>query len=119
MAENNAESDVLYINQVEGLKRVMNNTKLYIKLLSKFKADFKLDDLIAKVHAAHYEEAQTLVHTLKGTAANLSLTELAKQSLDLETQIKNKTVSPGSIDAIKVCFENTLFHIDMVIKQYA
>ena len=113
-----AEIGVIYVNQEEGLKRVMNNTKLYVRLLNKFKVDIKLDELILTVEAEDYEKAQVLVHTLKGTAANLSFTELFKQSLNLETQIKNKGVKPGSLQDIKFCFDQTITAIDAIVKQY-
>jgi HPt (histidine-containing phosphotransfer) domain-containing protein len=117
MAENK-EGALIYVNQEEGLKRIMNNAKLYVRLLNKFKVDINVGDLITTVEAGDYEKAQVLAHTVKGTAANLSLTELFKQSFDLETQIKNKEVKPGSLQAIKVCFDQTIAAIDAVIKQY-
>ncbi|MDR2485826.1 MAG: Hpt domain-containing protein [Treponema sp.] len=122
MAENNegtgGNNGIIYVDQKEGLKRVMNNTKLYVKLLNKFKTDIKLDGLITAAEAGDYEKAQILTHTLKGTAGNLSLAELFKQSLDLENQIKTKALQPGSLQHIKACFDNTLAAIDTVIKQY-
>lgn len=117
MAENK-EGAVIYVNQEEGLKRVMNNKKLYVRLLNKFKADINLEDLITAVEAGDYEKAQGLAHTVKGTAANLSLTELSTQSLNLETQIKSKAVQPGALQDLKVCFDQTIAALDTVIKQY-
>ncbi|MDR2536177.1 MAG: Hpt domain-containing protein [Treponema sp.] len=112
--------EVVYVDQAEGLKRVMQNIKLYVKLLNKFKVDFnsKPDELIAAVEDNNYVQAQGIAHTLKGTAANLSLTELYKQSLDVETQIKSGAVNPESLQHIKTCFDNTVTSIDTVIKQY-
>jgi len=37
-------SDVVFINEEEGKKRVMNNGKFYAKLLAKFKADTNISD---------------------------------------------------------------------------
>ena len=76
-------ADVVYINEEEGKKRVMNNAKLYARLLTKFKADTNLNDLLACVGAQDWEKAQAAAHTIKGIAANLSLTELFNQSLDV------------------------------------
>jgi HPt (histidine-containing phosphotransfer) domain-containing protein len=117
MAEYNGEP-ALYVDQSEGLKRVMNNAALYVKLLRKFKTDMKLDDLVSAAGAGNYESAQVLVHTLKGTAANLSLTELFRQSLEVETQIKNKALRPDALERIQACFDETLAAIDRVIKHY-
>ncbi|MDR0567619.1 MAG: Hpt domain-containing protein [Spirochaetaceae bacterium] len=114
------QDGIVYVDQAEGLKRVMQNTKVYVKILQKFKTDFKSkpDELIAAVGAADYGSAQILAHTLKGTAANLALTELYKQSLEVETQIKGGAVRPESLQNIKTCFNDTLLSIDTVLKQY-
>ena len=111
-------ADVVYINVEEGTKRVANNTKLFVKLLTKFKADTSLDELAAALTAGDMEKAQIAAHTLKGLSANLSLTELFKQSLELETQIKARTVNPDQIITVKDVFAQTLTEIDKVIAQY-
>lgn len=111
--------NVVYINIEEGSKRVMNNTKLYSKLITKFKDDNNMAEIEAAVNAGDLEKAQTAVHTLKGLAANLSFTELYKQSLALETQIKEKNVNPDQLTILKVVFTETLSEIDKVISQYA
>jgi HPt (histidine-containing phosphotransfer) domain-containing protein len=109
--------EVIYVNIAEGVKRVMNNTKLYVKLLAKFKTDTKLDDLQAGLEAGDWEKAQTAAHTLKGLAANLSLTELFKQTLELETQIKAKAVAPNQFETVQNVFAQTLQEADKVIAQ--
>jgi HPt (histidine-containing phosphotransfer) domain-containing protein len=96
----------------------MGNTKLYIKLLHKFKADPNLDALLTAVAGRDYEKAQGLVHTIKGIAANLSLTELYRQSVEFEAQIKNKEVKSGVSESFKACFEETIKNVDKVIEQY-
>ena len=112
-------ADVVYINEEEGKKRVMNNGKLYAKLLTKFKSDTNLADLVAFAGAQDWEKAQASAHTIKGIAANLSLSELFNQSLDVETQIKGKSLKPESLESLKTCFTETLAAVDKVIAQYA
>jgi HPt (histidine-containing phosphotransfer) domain-containing protein len=112
-------ADIVYINEEEGKKRVMNNGKLYAKLLTKFKADTSLNDLSAFAEAENWEKAQAAAHTLKGIAANLSLTELFNQSLDVETQIKGKSLKNESLDKLKACFTETVVQAEKVIAQYA
>jgi len=111
--------DVIYINEEEGKKRVMNNGKLYAKLLTKFKSDTNLADLVTFAAAQDWEKAQASAHTIKGIAANLSLTELFNQSLDVETQIKGKSLNSGSLDSLKLCFTETIAAVDGVIAKYA
>ena len=109
--------DVVYIDFADGLKRVVNNTKLYVKLLTKFKSENKLDDLEAAIAAGEMEKARNAAHTIKGVAANLSLTELYKQSLALETQIKGGAADPAQLDTVKAAFAKTLLEIDRVITE--
>jgi HPt (histidine-containing phosphotransfer) domain-containing protein len=97
----------------------MNNGKLYAKLLTKFKADSSLNDLAASAEAEEWEKAQAAAHTLKGIAANLSLTELFNQSLEAETQIKGKSLKNESLEKLKACFTETMVQAERVITQYA
>ena len=110
-------SDVVYINAEDGKKRVMNNGKLYAKLLNKFKTDTNLEALCSFAETQEWEKAQAAAHTIKGIAANLSLVELFNQSLDVETQIKGKSLKPESLDNLKACFAETLVHVEKVIAQ--
>jgi HPt (histidine-containing phosphotransfer) domain-containing protein len=110
---------IVYINVEEGLKRLMNNTGLYTKLLAKFKEDTRLNELDAALSAADMEKAKAAVHTLKGLAANLSLTELHKQSIEIEIQIKAGQVNPDQINIVKNVYTQTLEEVDEVIKKYA
>ena len=111
-------ADPVYVNEEEGKKRVMNNGKLYARLLTKFKEGTNLDELISTAGTQDWEKAQIAAHTIKGIAANLSLTELFNQSLDVETQIKGKYLDPQSLENLKACFSMTLTEIDKVIANY-
>ena len=111
-------ADVVYIDEEDGKKRLMNNGKLYAKILTKFTTDTNLGDLLATVDAQDWEKAQAAAHTIKGIAANLSLPELAKQSLDVETQLKGKALSPESMENLKACFAVTLVKVEEVIAKY-
>jgi HPt (histidine-containing phosphotransfer) domain-containing protein len=109
--------DVVYVDFAGGTKRVMNNTKLYVKLLTKFRDDTKLGDLEAAVSAGDLVKAQEAAHTIKGVAANLSLPELFKQSLELETQIKAGAVNPAQMGTVKTVFDATIQEINKVISE--
>ena len=108
-------ADLVYINEEEGKKRLMNNGKLYAKLLTKFKTETNLDELIDSAGEQDWEKAQGAAHTIKGIAANLSLTELFNQSLEVETQLKGKALNPDSLENLKNCFAETLVHVEKVI----
>jgi len=112
-------TDVVYINEAEGRKRLMNNGKLYAKILTKFVADTNLEDLVALAKAEEWEKAQASAHALKGVAANLSLIELFNQAAALEIRIKEKAVNLESLENLRSCFSKTLAQVEIVIAQYA
>jgi len=111
--------DVVYIDQEDGKKRVMNNTKLYVKLLGKFCAETKLEPVLAALDAGSYEEAQGLVHVIKGITANLSIKDLNQKIVELEAQIKAKSVDPQAVEAVKTSFAATLPVVEKVIADNA
>jgi HPt (histidine-containing phosphotransfer) domain-containing protein len=116
-----AGDDVVYINFDDGVKRVVNNAKLYVTLLKKFKNDFdtKMSEMSAQLASGDMEAAQVSAHTIKGASANLSLMELNKQVLELETQIKARNVAPDQMGKVQTAFDETIKEIDKVTAQYA
>ena len=110
------ESNVVYVNFADGLKRMMNNPKLYIKLLTKFRDGTKVDALESAFAEGDMEKTLGEAHTLKGIAANLSLSELAEQCLKLETQAKGGTLDPSQMETLKTVFDVTLQEINKVIE---
>jgi len=111
--------DVIYVNTEDGLKRLMNNTKVYIKVLGKFKDDDSFKIFETAMAEGDMEKAKVAVHTLKGLAANLSLTELAKQALELELQMKGGYVDLNQATTVKNVYYQTLIEAEKVIAQYA
>jgi HPt (histidine-containing phosphotransfer) domain-containing protein len=105
----------IYIDFEDGRKRVMNNTKLYAKLLGKFRDDPKIEPIFTALDQGNWEEAQVLTHTAKGVTANLSIKELNLRIQELEAQIKKKSVTSETIEAVKTCFAETMPHIEKVI----
>ena len=111
--------EIVYIDVNDGVRRVMNNLKLYVKLLIKFKEGTKFDELEDSLASNNWEKAQSEAHAIKGVAANLSLPELFKQSLELETQIKAKAVKPGQLEIVIDTFNKTIVEADKVIEKNA
>jgi HPt (histidine-containing phosphotransfer) domain-containing protein len=109
----------VYINFEEGLGRLMNNGKLYARLLEKFKTDASLASLEAHLSAGDLEKARVDAHTLKGIVANLSLTELFERTRELEGWIKEGAVPEGALDRLKNVYAETLNRADEVIAKYA
>jgi HPt (histidine-containing phosphotransfer) domain-containing protein len=111
--------DKVYVDEADGIKRVMNNAKLYVKLLTKFRNENNLDELNSFLESGDLEKAQASAHTIKGIAANLSLAALFQQTLEVETHIKNKVVDRGVVDSLNTIFAETLLEIDKVLAKYA
>jgi len=107
----------VYVNLAEGSARVMNNIKLYVRLLGKFKNDNNLNELEAAIGAGDLTKAQNAAHTIKGVAANLAFSTLFKECLELETQIKSGAVNPAQLETVKTVFAATLKEIDKVISE--
>jgi HPt (histidine-containing phosphotransfer) domain-containing protein len=71
------------------MARLNNNKKLYIMLLKKFDAQSMLGELLEKVKAGDASGAAASAHTIKGLAANLSLTDLREKAENIEQTLKN------------------------------
>jgi HPt (histidine-containing phosphotransfer) domain-containing protein len=111
-------ADIVYVNFEEGCHRVMNNAKLYIKLITKFKNETNLNDLSSALAANEFEKAQSAAHTIKGVAANLSFTELYEKTKEIEAQIKVKSVEDGELASVQAVFDKTIKEVEKVIAQY-
>jgi len=112
-------ASIVYIDQEDGKKRVVNNAKLYAKLLGKFRDETKLEPVFSALEAGNYELAQSLVHTIKGITANLSIKDLNEKIIEFESQIKAKSVDPQTIEAVKASFAATLPEVEKVIAENA
>ena len=112
-------ADIVYVDQEDGKKRVMNNAKLYAKLLGKFRAETSIDPIFAALDAENYEDAQGLAHTIKGITANLSIKDLNEKIVKLEAQIKAKSVEPQTIEEVKASFAATIPEVEKVIAENA
>jgi HPt (histidine-containing phosphotransfer) domain-containing protein len=83
-------------NVPDALGRLMNNKKLYQKLLDKFGAgygDYE-SKVVAAFEADNFEDAIHLSHTMKGLAGNLGATALQEASLALEQIAKGGAKTP-------------------------
>jgi HPt (histidine-containing phosphotransfer) domain-containing protein len=111
--------DIMYIDQEDGKNRVMNNAKLYARLLTKFRDETDIEPIFAALDGGNYEEARGLAHTIKGITANLSIKELNLRIQELEAQIKAQDVKNEAREAVKTAFAETIARIDKVIEENA
>ena len=117
----------IYINFEEGVKRVVNNTGLYIKMIERFKDDVNIGDLELAMAEKDFQKAQTAAHALKGLAGNLSFTGLFNQTAELDAQLKNILLSPAreaeqglaeKMSIVKNVYKETLDEIKKVAGKY-
>jgi len=81
------------------LDRLGGNTRLYLKLLEKFQEQHQqaVPSVARFLSANNPLAARGLAHTLKGTAANLGMKQLAEQAQKLEHAIKSQDLDPQSL----------------------
>ena len=77
-----------HMDVADGVKRVMNNKSLYMKLLGKFKGREMADTILEAIKAMNFEDIAASTHALRGTAANLSFPNVYKITSELEETAK-------------------------------
>jgi HPt (histidine-containing phosphotransfer) domain-containing protein len=75
----------------DGLRRLQGNRKLYRKLLINFAAGYAKTgtEIRQALDASDFNQAHSLVHSLKGVAGNLSAGGLQAATVDLEKLVKH------------------------------
>ncbi|XOV93322.1 MAG: response regulator [Bacteroidota bacterium] len=78
------------INIEEGLARVGGNKKLYLNLLRNFAEgnESLISEVSEVLKADNLEQAERLIHTLKGTSGNLGMTAVHSETIKLEKLMK-------------------------------
>jgi HPt (histidine-containing phosphotransfer) domain-containing protein len=101
------------VNVAEGKARVMNNLKLYITLLGRFKGRQMTDDLLLAMRQSNTAMVAQHGHALKGTAANLSFPQLIAVTSEIEELAKSGTGTSHLCDKL----EETFGELDRAIKE--
>ena len=77
------------VNVQDALKRIGGSMDLYKRLLTSFTGGDHINPLEEALSSGTMEQAAHIIHTLKGTAANLSLTKLSSAATELEHKVKS------------------------------
>jgi len=104
-----------YVNVADAMKRIGGNMDLYKRLLKQFTSADHITPLEQALSDGTHEEASRLVHTLKGTCANLSLTKLAESAADLEQKVKSGSDYSESLNTLKQVYIETSKHVAQVL----
>jgi len=105
-----------YIDVDDALRRVGGNMGLYKRLLGRFLEGRNIEALEDALTKDDMEEAAHHAHTLKGVAANLSLTGVRSISVDLEQAIKNGSDYSGYLTELKQVYSTTAEIITEMMK---
>lgn len=103
----------------EALGRVLGKRALYVKLLGKFmeserETAAKVAECLAR---GDNEGARNLVHSTKGSAANLGAKALASAALELEMNIRAGADTTQSLQHFSNCMTDTLLVMQGFVTQ--
>ena len=104
-----------YFNLEEGLTRVMKKEALYVKLLNSFVQNTYMGKLSSEIERSDIENAAMTAHTIKGIAANLSLTKLYSTVLALEVKLKEKAPCQTEFQQMQSVLAKTVEFANMII----
>ena len=94
--------EIAGLDSADGLKRVVGNGRLYIKLLRQFAERQALagEELAAALRDGDRTKAQHIAHTVKGVAGNLGFRALQSAAGVLETAIRTQSESEALVSAM-------------------
>lgn len=98
------------IDIASGLPRVAGNKKLYVKLLRHVAADAAKtkEKLLAAIGEGNSQAVREIAHSLKGSSANLSITDVAAAAELLEADAKAEDVAAmlGHLDDLEKALDD-------------
>ena len=104
-----------------GMSQLSGNKKLLFTLLGKFTDEYRLLDanLQALMEKEQYDDAYSLMHTLKGVTGNLGLFALHNDSKQIESAIRNEQQLPGNYPQFVVLLNDTVAEVDSLTAEPA
>lgn len=95
-----------YIDVNDGKARVVNNLKLYMRLLGKFAGSQMSDDIIHAMGENDSVKIAQTAHALRGTSANLSFPELLKVTAEIEALAKKGEDCSHLVEPLKTAMSD-------------
>jgi len=106
-----------YIDIESGLGRVMNNKKIYSSILKSFLGSSYFEEMRTQIQSNDLENAERSAHTIKGVAANLSLTALYETSVLIEKQLKEGSDTGQTLIDMEFILNETKKSIENLIAE--
>lgn len=80
------------VDMAMGLQRAMGQMDLYLSLLGKFRSrqGHTVEQLRLALQGGHWQTAERLAHTLKGSAAQIGAVEIRDRAGELEASIRGR-----------------------------
>ncbi len=96
------------VDYVTAVKRMSDNSALYAELLRLFFNDNPPKRLAAAFEKKDFKQAQLEAHSLKGTAANLGLTDISRIASGVHINLKNEDniTAKALIEELKMACRN-------------
>jgi len=93
-----------------GLSQLSGNKTLLLTLLNKFSDEYRSldDDLQAFMRNEQFDNAYSLIHTLKGVTGNLGLFALHQRSKAIESFVREEQTLPDDYNAFVALLNETL-----------
>jgi nitrogen-specific signal transduction histidine kinase/HPt (histidine-containing phosphotransfer) domain-containing protein len=104
-----------YIDIETALAKIGGNKKLFARLLTSFKSNDKLQELLDALLNKNIPSIQALCGFIKGVAANLALDELIIQINRLEISLENNIIPDGKHRQMQQTMEKTKLEIDKTL----
>jgi len=82
--------DIPGIDTSDGLRRVAGNTRVYVKILKGFLADYRdaVPSIRSRMEDANFDEVARAAHTIKGVAGNIGARDLFDAADNLESALR-------------------------------
>ena len=109
--------DLPIIDVETGVKRLMNNEKLYFKLLKKFIDGNTIKDLFTSIETGEPENVRLAAHSLKGVTANLALPALNSIAARIEALSKEQKPTKEMLDPLKITVDATLKAVGEILER--
>ena len=96
-----------WIDVKGGLARLMNNKKLYARLLKKYMDDTNFESIVAPLTAGDLVAAHEKIHAFKGVSSNLSIAKNYELSKELEAIVKERGDFTAKLSELRDSIEST------------